>query len=156
MTLRILTIVHVLISLLGIGSGFLVMFGMLNAAPIDSWTPFFLATTIATSVTGFFFPFERLLPSHIFGIISLVVLGLACYGLYGAQLAGAWSWIYVASAVFAQYLNFFVLVIQLFQKVPAFRVYAPTQTETPFKVVQAIALVAFITAGVFAGMSFPG
>jgi len=156
MVLTIFTIVHVIISLLGIASGFVVMADMIDAAPIDGWTPFFLATTIATSVTGFLFPFERLLPSHVFGIVSLVVLGLATYGLYGAHLVGSWSWIYVATAVFAQYLNFFVLIVQLFQKVPALRAHAPTQTETPFKVAQAVALVAFIAAGVVAGMRFPG
>lgn len=154
MLLKALTIVHVLISLVGIIAGFFVMAAMASAAPIDAWTPLFLVTTIATSVTGFFFPFERFLPSHWFGVISLGVLGVATYTLYGAHLTGAWSWIYVVTALLAQYLNCFVLIVQSFQKVPALRALAPTQTETPFKVTQAIFFVLFLGGGIVAGLNF--
>ncbi|MEI9951705.1 MAG: hypothetical protein WDO74_22680 [Pseudomonadota bacterium] len=134
--LKLFTQFHVLISLLGIASGFVVVFGMLTGDPLDGWTAFFLATTIATSVTGFMFPFEKLLPSHIVGAISLVLLGLAVYARYAAHLAGSYAWIYVVCAVIAQYLNFFVLIVQSFQKIPALKKLAPTQTETPFKIAQ--------------------
>jgi len=146
--LKLFTQFHVVISLLGIVSGFVVVFGMLTGEPLDGWTAFFLATTIATSVTGFMFPFQKLLPSHIVGIISLVLLGLAVYARYAAHLSGSFSWVYVVCAVLAQYLNFFVLIVQSFQKIPALKKLAPTQTETPFKIAQGVALLAFIGIGI--------
>jgi hypothetical protein len=145
--LKLFTQFHVLISLLGIVAGFVVIFGMLTGDPMDGWTAFFVATTVATSLTGFLFPFKKLLPSHVVGVISLVVLGVAIYARYGAHSAGAYARIYVVSAVLAQYLNFFVLVVQSFQKVPALKSFAPTQTETPFKIAQGVALLAFIGIG---------
>jgi hypothetical protein len=145
--LKLFTQFHVLISLLGIVAGFVVIFGMLTGDPMDGWTAFFLATTVATSVTGFLFPFKKLLPSHVVGVISLVVLGIAIYARYGAHSAGAYARIYVVTAVLAQYLNFFVLVVQSFQKVPTLKSLAPTQTETPFKIAQGVALLAFIGIG---------
>jgi hypothetical protein len=154
--LKLFTQVHVAISLLAIAAGFVVVFGMLTGAPLDGWTAFFLAMTIATSVTGFMFPFEKLLPSHIFGIISLLLLGLAVYARYAANLAGSFAWIYVVCAVIAQYLNFFVLIVQSFQKIPALKKLAPTQTEAPFKLAHGVALLAFIGLGVGATLAFPG
>src|SRR4029077_19412604 len=147
-------IFHVGISLLGILAGMVVIVGMLSANPLDDWTRFFLVTTVATSVTGFFFPVERLLPSHIVGIVSLVVLAAAIYARYPAHLAGAWRWIYVVTAVLAQYLNVFVLVVQLFRRVPALKALAPTQTETPFKLAQLAVLIAFIGLGTLAVIKF--
>src|SRR5215470_4689439 len=99
MILRIFTIVHVIISLLGILSGFVVTYGLLTADPMEAWTKFFLWTTVLTSVTGFFFPVKKLMPSHVVGILSLVLLALAIYGRYYAHLSGAWRWIYVVSAL---------------------------------------------------------
>jgi hypothetical protein len=131
------------------------VFGMLSGVPLDGWTVFFLAMTIATSVTGFMFPFKKLLPSHIFGIISLLLLSLAVYARYAAHLAGSFGWIYVVCAVMAQYLNFFVLIVQSFQKIPALNKLAPTQTETPFKIAQGVALLAFIGLGIGAAGAFP-
>src|SRR5260221_7750465 len=131
MILRIFTIIHVLISLLGIASGFVVIYGMHTANPMNGWTAFFLATTVATSVTGFFFPVKRLLPSHIVGIISLVVLAPTIYARYHTDLTGSWRWIYVVGAVLAQYLNFFVLIVQSFQKIPSLKAPAPTQKGLP-------------------------
>lgn len=147
MILRLYTIFHVVISLLGILSGVVVMGGLLTGNPLDGWTAFFLATTVATSVTGFFFPFERLLPSHIVGIISLVLLAVAIYARYPAHLAGAWRWGYVVTAVLSQYLNVFVLVVQLFLKVPRLKALAPNQTEPPFKLTQLAVLVLFVALG---------
>jgi hypothetical protein len=154
MILRIFTIIHVLISLLGIASGFIVIYGLHTADPMNSWTEFFLATTVATSVTGYFFPVKRLMPSHIVGIISLLVLATAIYARYQANLAGSWRWIYVVSAVLAQYLNFFVLIVQSFQKIPALKAMAPTQKEPPFAITQLSFLILFVLLGVVAVMKF--
>lgn len=144
------TLVHVILSLAGIATGFVVLFGMFRAKRVTAWTETFLATTLATSVTGFLFPFHKFLPSHAIGLVSLVVLGIAIFALYGRSLAGRWRATYVITAVMAQYLNVFVLVFQLFVKVPALRALAPTQSETPFKVSQLFVLVFFLFAGIFA------
>jgi hypothetical protein len=154
MILRSYTIIHVVISLLGIASGFVVIYGLVNADPLDGWTQFFLWTTILTSVTGFFFPFKRLMPSHVFGMISLVVLPAAIYARYSAHLVGGWRLTYVTCAIFAQYLNVFVLIVQMFQKIPALKKLAPTQKEPPFAIAQLVVLVAFIALGVLAAVRF--
>lgn len=154
MILRIYTAAHVVISLLGILAGFVVMAGMITSTPLEGWTAFFLVTTIATSVTGFFFPFERVTPAHVVGVISLVILALAVYALYPRGLAGSWRWIYVATAVGAQYLNVFVLVVQMFQKIPSLKLLAPTQRERPFQLAQGAVLAVFVAWGVLAGMRF--
>jgi hypothetical protein len=146
--------VHVAISLVGIASGFVVIWGLLVARRLDGWTAVFLATTVATSVTGFFLPAEQLLPSHVVGIISLAVLAVAIVARYQRRMAGGWRRTYVIMAVAAQYLNFFVLVVQSFQKVPALHELAPTQSEPPFAIAQLIALVAFVVLGVLAAKRF--
>jgi len=154
MILKIYTAFHVVVSLLGILAGFVVMAGMIAAKPVDDWTAFFLIMTIATSVTGFFFPVKRLMPAHVVGVISLVVLALAVYARYPAHLAGSWRWIYVAAAVAAQYFNVFVLVVQMFQKIPSLNLLAPTQKEPPFQFAQGAVLVVFVAWGIFAGLKF--
>jgi len=154
MILRIYTAFHVVISLLGILAGLVVMAGMVRGDPLDGWTAFFLVTTIATSVTGFFFPADHVTPAHIVGGISLVILALAVYARYPAHLAGSWRWIYVATAVAAQYLNVFVLVVQMFQKIPSLKLLAPTQKERPFQLAQAAVLVVFVAWGILAGLRF--
>src|SRR5713101_2809872 len=120
------TLLHVLISLVGIVSGLIVMYGFLTGKRLDGLTAVFLTTTVLTSVTGFGFPFEHLLPSHKVGIISLVILAVAILARYGLHLAGAWRWIYAVCATMALYLNVFVLVVQSFEKVPALKAMAPT------------------------------
>ncbi|MFA5958094.1 hypothetical protein [Hyphomicrobium sp.] len=153
----IFTFVHVALSLIGIAAGIIVFFGFIADGRLPSLTALFLSTTVLTSVTGFGFPFTKLLPSHIVGIISLVVLAAALYALYGARLSGAWRWIYVVTASTALYLNVFVLIVQLFLKVPALHALAPTQAEAPFVAAQAITMVAFIVLGYFAVRRFkPG
>ena len=142
--LLILTVVHTAISLVAIGSGFVVLFGMLAGEGLDRWTAFFLTTTILTSATGFLFPVEKLLPSHVVGILSLVFLALALIARYGKHLTGRWRKLYVVTAVVSLYLNVFVLVAQAFAKVPSLRALAPTQEETPFKVTQLLVLVLFV------------
>jgi hypothetical protein len=138
----------------GIFAGLVAVFGMFASKKLDGWTALFLATTVLTSVTGFFFPFDHILPSHIVGIISLVVLAIAILALYALHLAGPWRWIYVVSAVMALYLNVFVGVVQAFQKFPLLASLAPTQSEPPFLIAQSIVLVIFIVLGVVAVRSF--
>ena len=154
MSIATFTLVHVVLSLVGIFAGLVVVFGMLGSKKLDGWTALFLATTVLTSVTGFFFPFDKILPSHIVGIISLVVLAIAILALYALHLAGPWRWIYVVSAVVALYLNVFVGVVQAFQKVPLLASLAPTQSEPPFLIAQAVVLVIFVVLGIAAVRSF--
>ena len=154
MSLAAFTILHVVISLLGIASGLGVLGAMLVSQNHGGLTAFFLFTTVLTSVTGFFFPFVKLLPSHITGFISLAVLAVALWALYGMQLAGPWRWIWVVTAVLALYLNCFVLVVQLFLKIPALNALAPTQKEPPFLVAQIAVLAVFFWLGAQAVRTF--
>ena len=149
-----MTLVHVVLSLVGIGSGFVVVFGLLTGRRLNGWTALFLATTVATSVTGFGFPFDHLLPSHIVGILSLVLLAGAILARYAFHLAGAWLRTYVISAVGALYLNVFVLVVQAFEKVPALNALAPTQKEPPFLVAQLVVLAIFVALAILAAKKF--
>jgi hypothetical protein len=148
------TFLHVLISLVGIGSGLIVMFGFLNGKRLDGMNTLFLITTVLTSVTGFGFPFDHLLPSHKVGIISLVVLAIAIPARYVFHLAGAWRWVYVVGASIALYLNVFVLVVQSFLKVPALNALAPTQKEPPFLVAQIVVMLIFIGLTILAVKRF--
>jgi hypothetical protein len=154
MSLQTFTLVHVLISLIGIGSGLVVMYGLLGGKPLNGITTIFLLTTVLTSVTGFMFPFELLLPSHIVGIISLVVLAIAIPARYVFHMVGAWRWIYVVGAALALYFNVFVLVVQSFLKVPALKAMAPTQKEPPFLIAQLTVLLFFIVLAIFAAVRF--
>jgi hypothetical protein len=154
MSLPTFTLVHVVLSLIGIVAGLVVLAGMLRSRRMPGWTAVFLVTTVLTSVTGFFFPFERLLPSHIVGIISLVVLAATLFALYVRRLAAAWRWVYVFTAVLALYLNVFVLVVQAFLKIPFLKALAPTQAEPPFAIAQGVVLLAFVALGILAVKSF--
>ena len=148
------TFVHVVLSLIGILSGFVVVFGLLGGKRLDGWTALFLVTTVLTSVTGFLFPFHKFLPSHGVGIVSLVVLAIAIFARYVRQLAGGWRRGYAVSAVIALYLNVFVLIAQLFMKVPALRAMAPTGSEPPFLVAQVAVLVLFVVLTIVSGKKF--
>ena len=150
MTTSTFTFVHVLLSLVGIGAGCVVMFGLLTGRRLDGWAALFLATTVATSVTGFGFPFDHLLPSHKVGIISLMVLAVAILARYALHLAGAWRRIYVVCAAVALYLNVFVGVVQAFLKVPRLPAMAPKQTEPPFVITQLVVLALFIVLTIVA------
>jgi hypothetical protein len=154
MSLETYTAVHVVISLVGIGSGLIVVFGMLNGKFLHGWNGLFLLTTVLTSVSGFGFPFAHLLPSHKVGIISLVVLAIAIVARYAQKLAGGWHRTYVICAVIALYLNVFVLVVQSFLKVPALHALAPSGNELPFLVAQLIVLAIFIGLGIGAAKKF--
>ena len=148
------TLAHVIISIVAILSGMEVMAGLLSSQRRDGWTIVFLATTIATSASGFGFPAAHILPSHIVGAVSLVVLALACLARYMFRLAGAWRRVYTIGATTALYLNVFVLVVQLFRRVPALNALAPRQTEPPFAIAQGVVLVLFIALGVAVTIRF--
>jgi hypothetical protein len=142
-------LVHVVISLIGIVAGLVVMFGMLGSNRQPGLTATFLLLTILTSATGFLIPplmSEKLLPSHMIGLLSLLLLAIACIALYVMKLAGAWRWIYVLTALLALYLNVFVLVIQSFLKIPALTAVAPGNPPSGpvFAVVQGVVLVFFV------------
>ena len=154
MILQIYTIIHVLISLVGIFTGLIVLFGMLAGKRLDGWTKWFLVTTVLTSVTGFFFPFHGFTPAIGLGIISLLVLAISIYARYPRQLAGHWRWIYVVGAVISLYFNVFVGIVQSFEKIPALTAMAPTQTEPPFKLTQLVVLALFIVLGIVAAIRF--
>jgi len=149
-----LTIVHVAISIVGIGAGFVVMWGLLVSKRLNTWTAIFLAATTATSVTGFFFPIERLTPALVLGILSLIVLAPALAARYHYDLFGPWRRTYVITATIAQYFNVFVLIAQAFQKVPSLRELAPTQTELPFALAQLGTLALFIAYTILAAARF--
>ena len=150
-----LTAIHTAISLVGIVTGLVVLFsGLLASRQLPRWTSWFLATTVLTSATGFLLPAPHFLPSHAVGIMSLLVLAVALYALYSKHLAGGWRRTYVLTAVIGLYLNVFVLVAQLFDKVPALKELAPTQTEAPFKAAEGVVLVAFIILGALAATRF--
>ena len=154
MSFSTFTTVHVVISLIGIATGIVVLLGMLSGKRLDGLTAVFLATTVLTSVTGFLFPFSRLLPSHVVGIISLVVLVVALVALYSKRLSGVWRSIYIVTATMALYLNVFVGVVQAFQKVAFLQPLAPTQAEAPFVVAQVIVLALFGVLGFLAVRRF--
>ena len=154
MILRAYTIIHTLISLIGILTGLIVLVGLLAGKRLDGWTKWFLITTVLTSVTGFFFPFHGFTPAIALGIMSLSVLAVAIFARYPRQLAGHWRWIYVVTAVIALYFNVFVLVVQTFEKIPALHAMAPTQTEPPFKLTQLVVLAIFVLLGIIAAIRF--
>jgi len=154
MSVPTFTVVHTVISLIGIFAGLIVLYGMFSSKRLEAWTAVFLFTTVLTSVTGFLFPVDKILPSHIFGVMSLLVLAVTLAALYVYRLAGKWRWLYVASAVFALYLNVFVGVVQSFDKVAFLNALAPTQKDLPFLIAQALVLLLFIYFGIKAVRSF--
>ncbi|PYK64769.1 MAG: hypothetical protein DME50_11785 [Verrucomicrobia bacterium] len=154
MILHIYTVIHTLISVIAIFTGLVVVFGMLACKRLSGWTKWFLITAVATTLTGFFFPFHGFTPAIGLGIISLPFLALTIYARYPKQLVGAWRWIYAIGAVICLYFNLFVLVVQAFEKVPALHAMAPTQTEPPFKFTQLIVLLVSAMLAVVAAIRF--
>src|SRR6266436_2838241 len=154
MILQIYTIIHTLISLVAIFTGFVVVFGMLARNRLDGWTKWFLVTAVATTITGFFFPFHGFTPAIGLGIISLPFLALTIFARYPNYLAGPWRWIYVIGAVICLYFNLFVLVVQAFEKIPALHALAPTQTEAPFKLTQLVVLLVSVLLAIVAAIRF--
>ena len=154
MSLQTFTLLHVVISLVGIGSGLVVLYGLLARKRLAAWTALFLASTVATSVTGFMLPFQHFLPSHAVGGISLLVLAIAIVARYVLRLAGAGRRIFVVTAMMALYFNVFVLIVQLFLKVPALKAIAPTQSEPPFLVTQLVVMALFVVLTIAAAIRF--
>ena len=147
--------IHVAISVIALVSGFIVLLGLLEGHSLNRWTAVFLTMTVATSVTGFcFLPFDGFTPAQAFGILSMVLLILAIIARYSKAMAGPWRKVYVVTAVAALYLNFFVLIVQSFEKIPMLKAAAPTQKEPPFIAAQSAALMLFVIAGFFAVKRF--
>jgi hypothetical protein len=161
MSIETFTTVHTVITLIAIASSFVVMFGMLASKTLPGWTAFCLLFTVLTSVTGFMFPIHGFTPALGTGIVSMILLAFALYGLYAKHLAGAWRWIYVVTAVAAFWFNFFVLIVQSFEKVKLLNPAAPMvgppfagATNTQFAIAQGVALVFFIVVGFLAARKF--
>jgi hypothetical protein len=154
MTLATFTLFHVILSLVGIAAGLIVVYGLLAGKRLDLWTAIFLVFTVLTSATGFFFPFTHLLPSHIVGILSLLVLAVAIFARYPRRLEGGWRRIYVVCAMIALYLNCFVAVVQSFLKVPALHALAPHGNEPPFLIAQLALLAVFVWLTIVATRRF--
>jgi len=154
MILEIYTIIHTLISLVAIFSGLVVVLGLLGSKRLDGWTKWFLITAVATTVTGFFFPFHGFTPAIGLGIISLPFLALTIFARYPKHLAGSWRWIYVIGAVICLYFNLFVAVVQAFEKIPALHALAPTQSEAPFKLTQLVLLLVSALLAIVAAIRF--
>lgn len=148
------TKIHVVISLIGILTGLVVLIGLISGRRLNSWTVWFLVATMATSATGFFFPFHGVTPAIIVGIISLLLLAVAIFARYFRRFVGVWRWIYVVTVMVALYLNVFVLIVQLFQKVPSLKALAPTQTEPPFLLAQVSTLLIFVMLTIAAAIRF--
>jgi hypothetical protein len=148
------TLVHVYLSVIGIFSGLVVAFGLLAAKRLNTWTALFLVTTLATTLTGFLFPFHRFLPSHAFGIMSLIAMAVAIFARYVRYLAGAWRRTYVVSAMMALYFNVFIFIVLLFEKEPALKAVAPTQSEPPFKITQLFVLILFVMLTIVGAIRF--
>lgn len=157
MTLSLFTLVHTIISLVGIFAGFGMLAGLLSGHRLRRWTEVFFLATTATSVTGFLFPFRGVTPGIILGVLSLIALAASCYAFYMRHLSGRWAGVFVVGATAAQYFNVFVLVAQLFRRVPALAELAPKQAEPPFAVTQGLVLITFVWLGVAATRRFhPG
>jgi hypothetical protein len=154
MSLATFTLVHVAISLIGIASGLIVMERFVRNRALGLSNTIFLVTTIATSATGFLFPFKGFTPAYAVGTLSLVILAIALFALYAGNLIGPWRWIYVVTAVIALYLNVFVAVVQAFQKVGRLHALAPTQSEPPFALSQGAVLILFVIIGIVAVRRF--
>jgi hypothetical protein len=157
MSLQTFTLLHVVISLIAIATGFVVVIGMIDGKRLPGWTALFLLTTVLTSLTGFLFPFGGITPGLIVGALSSALLVCALIALYIRHLTHAWRWIYAITAIAALYLNVFVSIVQAFQKIPFIRALAPTQSEPPFLIVQGLALGIVTVLGILAVMRFrPG
>ena len=155
MILNAFTAFHVVLSLVGIGSGVVAIYGLLKAKTPDRWTQSFLATKAATSLTGFLFPFHGLTPAQVLGVLSLTVLIIASLSIYRYHVHGIWRRTYAITAVMALYFNVFVLVVQLFRRVPALSTMAPTQSEPPFQIAQLAVLLLFAAVGIRAAIAKP-
>jgi hypothetical protein len=138
------TFLHVFLSLVGIGAGFFVIFGLLNSQRVRILTALFFLSTAGTSISGFFFPNKTITPGIVLGVLSVIALALAVVALYGKRLAGAWRAVYVISVCVAFYFNMFVLIAQAFAKVPELKAAAPTMASPAFGLAQLALLFIFV------------
>jgi hypothetical protein len=148
------TLIHVLLSLIGIIAGLVVVGGFLAGVRFNRWIGLFLVSTVLTNITGFGFPFVKVLPSHILGALSLIVLPVAMAALYVKRLVGIWCRVFVILSIFALYLNFFVLVAQLLQKIPVLAALAPNPQAPAFGLSQLVVLLLFLGLGLAADKRF--
>ena len=148
------TLFHTALSLVQLVSGIVVVIALVGGRSGGAWLWVYLVGAIATSVTGFGFPVDKFLPSHAFGIISLVLLLLVILARYAFHLAGAWRWIYAVGLVITVYLDAFVAVVQAFLKIPALHALAPAGSEPPFAIAQGVLLVIFVALGIAAARNF--
>jgi hypothetical protein len=146
-TSPLFTLFHTLLSVVGIFAGLVLAGGLISGKRLDGWSALFLATTILTNITGFGFPFVVLLPGHIIGALSLVILPVVCYARYARHLEGKWNAVYVIGVMVTLWFNAFILVVQLFKRLPGLIASAPTQKEPPFAITQLLVLVLFIFLG---------
>lgn len=146
--------VHTILSLVGLVAGLVVVVGLLGSKKLGGWTALYLASAVATNVTGFGFPFDRFQDSHWVGVISLVVLAAAILARYVFRFAGAWRWIYALGAVLGLYFLVFVGIAQLFKKVPALAAMAPTLSEPPFAITQLAVTAIFVVLAIAAAIKF--
>jgi len=156
MILSLFTLFHVVLSLIGIAAGLVMLLGFLTSKWSDGWITIFLTTTAATSITGFFFPFHGFKPSYVLGVLSLIALAIAFWARKRFRLEGKSRKTFVISASIALYFNVFVLIAQMFMKIPALKELAPTQAEPPFQMTQLAALVLFVVLIVLAAIKFRG
>jgi len=154
MSIPIFTIIHVIISLIGIATGFIVLYGLISGKLLTPWNGIFLLFTILTSVTGFFFPNSKITPGIVIGVLSLIVFAIALFALYARHLSGGWRRTYAITAMIGQYFNVFILIAQLFGKVAALHALAPTGTEAPFKIAQLLLLIPTIALITLAAKRF--
>lgn len=152
--MTVYTFIHVLLSLIGIASGLIVLYGFLTANPLKDWTFVFVLTTVATVLTGFGFPVKGFTPAIGVGILSTLLLIAVILGRYVFHMAGPWRAVFVITSVIALYFNVFVFIAQAFQKIPALHALAPTGSEPPFAVVQGLTLIGFVIAGFFSAKRF--
>lgn len=148
------TLVHVVISVIAILSGFIVLGGLYGAGRLPGWTALFLVTTALTSISGFLFPNATITPGQAVGALSLVAMVPTVIARYGFRLRAAWRWIYAGGAVALLYLNVFVLIAQLFAKVTVLQPLAPTQSEPPFLITELVVLAVFVMLGITALVTF--
>lgn len=144
------TLLHVILSLIGIGAGLVWLVGLVAGRWLAIWDGAFLMTTVATTLTGFLFPVTAFTPALGVGLISTLALTVAIVARYAFHLRGPWLGIHVIAAALALYLNAFVAVVQSFLKIGTLNALAPNGNEPPFVAAQGLVLVAILTLGFLA------
>jgi hypothetical protein len=155
MILNALTSFHAVLSLMGIGSGVVAIYELLKTKTPARWTHAILAATAATSLMGLLFPFHGVTPAQVLGVLCLIALIIASLLLHRYHLQGIWRRTYAITAVMALHFNVFVLIVQLFRRVPPLSAMAPSQSEPPFQIAQLVVLLLFAAIGIRATTARP-